>query len=77
MPLGSITLKVTFSDTINFQKKKLSFKLVDFNSTYNAILGRQCYAKFMEILSYAYHKLKVIGPCNVIIVSRALQWCRC
>ena len=33
----------------NFHKKVLTFEVVGFQGAYHAILGRPCYAKFMEI----------------------------
>jgi hypothetical protein len=33
------------------------------------MLGRPCYAKFMAIPSYTYHKLKMPGLAGVIIVD--------
>jgi hypothetical protein len=62
MPLGTITLSVTFGDQVHYRKETLSFEVVDFEGPYHAILGRPCYTKFMAISSYAYLKLKMSGP---------------
>jgi hypothetical protein len=62
MPLGMITLSVMFGDQVHYQKETLSFEVIDFKGPYHAILGRPCYAKFMAISSYAYLKLKMLGP---------------
>ena len=43
--------------------------MVDFLGSYHAILGRPCYAKFMAIPNYAYLKLKILRPNNVITMS--------
>jgi hypothetical protein len=39
IPLGQVDLPVTFGDRANFRMKTLTFKIVDFPSTYHAILG--------------------------------------
>jgi hypothetical protein len=43
--------------------------VVRFHETYHAILGRPCYVKFMAIPNYTYLKLKMLGPCGIIIVT--------
>lgn len=52
IPLGQIHLPMTFGDRSNFQKETLTFKVVDFSDSYNTILGRLCYAKFMAVANY-------------------------
>jgi hypothetical protein len=42
--------------------------VVGFRGTYNAVLGRPCYAKFMAVPNYTYLKLKMSGPNGVITV---------
>jgi hypothetical protein len=54
MPLGQMSLHVTFRDVINYRTEMLAFKLVDFSEPYHVILGQPCYIKFMAIHSYAY-----------------------
>ena len=61
MPLGQIDLPVTFRDPSNYRIETLTFKVVGFQGTYHAILGRPCYAKFMAIPNYTYLKLKMLG----------------
>jgi hypothetical protein len=55
----------------------LAFEVVDFSRLYDVILGQPCYVKFMVIPSYAYLKLKILGPAGVITVEaktyRALE----
>ena len=46
----------------------LTFEVVRFHGTYNAILGRPCYMKFMAIPNYTYLKPKMPGPCGVITI---------
>ena len=55
-----------FGDRANFCSEVLTFEVVDFLGSYDAMLGRPCYAKFMAIPNYTYLKLKIPGPNNVI-----------
>jgi hypothetical protein len=43
--------------------------VVGFRGTYHAVLGRPCYAKFMAVPNYTYHKLKMPGPKGIITVG--------
>jgi hypothetical protein len=47
---------------MNFCTKALDFEVINLPSTYQAILGRPCYGKFMAIPNYTYLKLKLLGP---------------
>ena len=47
----------------------LTFEVVGFHGTYDAILGCPCYAKFMAVHNYTYLKLKMSGPCKVITIG--------
>ncbi|XP_039811807.1 uncharacterized protein LOC120674739 [Panicum virgatum] len=69
IPLGQINLPVTFGDSSNFRTETLTFEVVGFKGAYHAILGRLCYAKFMAIPNYTYHKLMMPGPRGVITVG--------
>src|SRR3954463_5446309 len=60
-PLGKISLEVIFGKPGNFRKEQLEFKVVDWESQYHAILGRQAFAKFMAVPHYTYLKLKMPG----------------
>jgi hypothetical protein len=73
VPLGRVTLSVTFEDTSNYHTKTLAFEVVDFFGPYHIILGRLCYVKFMAIPSYANLKLKIPGPARVITVEAKMQ----
>jgi hypothetical protein len=46
---------------------------VDFLGSYNAILGRPCYAKFMATLNYTYLKLKMPGQHKIITASASFK----
>ena len=69
MPLGQIDLPITFGDPSNYRMETHTFEVVRFHGTYNAILGRPCYAKFMAVPNYTYLKLKMLGPCGVITIG--------
>jgi hypothetical protein len=47
--------------------------VVDFPGSYNAILGRPCYAKFMAIPNYTYLKLKMPGTHGIITTSTSFK----
>ena len=47
--------------------------MVEFHRTYDAILGRPCYTKFMAIPNYTDLKLKMPGPCRVITIDTSFQ----
>ncbi|KAF8670522.1 hypothetical protein HU200_050542 [Digitaria exilis] len=73
IPLGQITLPVPFGDRDNFYTEMLCFEVVDFDGSYDAILGRPCYAKFMAVPNYVYLKLKMPGPNCIIMVGTSPQ----
>jgi hypothetical protein len=73
IPLGTITLSVTFGDQVHYRKETLSSEIVDFEGPYHVILRRPCYAKFMAIPSYAYLKLKIPGLRGVITIVDSFQ----
>ena len=52
MPLGQITLLVTFGTPSNYRTEFIKFEVADFDSSYHAILRRPALAKFMEIRHY-------------------------
>jgi hypothetical protein len=66
-PMGRVSLPVTFG-TENFRTKYLSFEVVDFKSSYHAILGRPMLARLMAIPHYTYQVLKMLAPKGVLIV---------
>jgi hypothetical protein len=59
-PLRWITICITFGDPSNFCTERLQFEVVDFRGSYNVILERRCYTKFMAIPNYTYMKLKML-----------------
>jgi hypothetical protein len=54
MPLGQITLPITFGTQANYQTEFIQFEVADFEASYHAILGRLALAKFMAIPHYPY-----------------------
>jgi hypothetical protein len=66
--LGSITLKVTFSNEKNFLKDPITFEVVPFKSTYHAIFGRPTFHSFHAKPCYIYIQLKMIGLKGVITI---------
>jgi hypothetical protein len=53
IPLGSVVLPVTFGETReNYRTKYIKFEVVDFETSYHAILGRPAMAKFMAVPHY-------------------------
>jgi hypothetical protein len=71
--LEQVTLPITFRDTRNYCTEMLTFEVVNFSRPYHIILGQPCYMKFMAIPSYAYLKLKIPGPADVITVEAKAQ----
>ena len=64
--MGSITLEVVFGSPDNFRSEELIFDIAPFRSGYHALLGRTAFARFNVIPHYAYLKLKMPGPRDVI-----------
>ena len=73
MPLGQVDLPITFGDPSNYRMETLTFEVVGFHGTYDAILGHPCYAKFMAIPNYTYLKLKMTGLGGVITIGTSFQ----
>jgi hypothetical protein len=66
MPLGQITLPVTFGTQANYRTEFIQFEVVDFETSYHAILGRLAIAKFMAIPHYPNLLLKMPGPHGIL-----------
>jgi hypothetical protein len=66
MPLGQITLPVTFGTQANYRTEFIQFEVADFETSYHAILGRLALAKFMAIPHYPYLLLKMLGPHRIL-----------
>jgi hypothetical protein len=71
IPLGSVALPVIFGETRdNYRTRYVKFEVVDFETSYNAILGRPAITKFMAVPHYTYLVLKIPSPADVL----SLQW---
>jgi hypothetical protein len=68
-PLGRINLEVAFGTQSNFRSEYIWFEVVDFQSPYHALFGREAFAKFMARPCYVYLKLKIPGPRGVITIN--------
>jgi hypothetical protein len=73
MPLGQITLPVTFGTPMNYRTEFIKFEVTDFESSYHAILRRPALAKFMAILHYPYLLLKMLGHNGVLSLRGDLK----
>jgi len=73
IPLGRICLSITFGQPNNFRKEPLTFEVVDFPGVYHALLGRPCFAKFMDVPNYTYLKLKMPSPKGVITIEGSFE----
>lgn len=67
-PIGQVSHPLTFGSPSNFRTEKIYFDVVDFETTYNAILGRPALAKFSMATHYGYQCLKMPGPKGVITI---------
>ena len=62
----SLSLEVTFGSPDNFRSEKLTFHIAPFISRYQALLGREAFARFNAIPHYASLTLKMPGPRGII-----------
>ena len=70
---GSLLLKVIFSFPDNFRSEHLNFHIAQFQSGYQALLGREAFARFNAIPHYASLTLKMPGPRGIITVHRSIK----
>ena len=66
---GSLLLKVVFGFPDNFRSEHLTFHITPFQSGYQALLGREAFARFNAIPHYASLMLKMPGPRGIITVK--------
>ena len=64
--MGSLLLEVMFGSPDNFRSEKLTFHIAPFISSYQALLGREAFARFNAIPHYASLTLKMPGPRGII-----------
>ena len=72
-PIGIVVLPVTFGTPNNYWTELIKFEVADFESSYNAILGRPALAKFIAILHYVYLLVKMPGKTRVLTFCGDLQ----
>jgi hypothetical protein len=72
-PLGSVVLPVTFGMKANYHTEYIKFKVVDFDSSYHAILGRSALAKFMVVPHYIHLLLKIPGKTGILTLRGDLK----
>jgi hypothetical protein len=72
-PFGSVVLPVTFGTKDNYRTEYINFEVVDFHSSYHAILGRPALAKFMDVPHYVYQLLEIPGKTDVLTLHGDLK----
>ena len=75
--MGSLLLKVIFGFPDNFYSGKLTFHIAPFQSGYQALLGREAFARFNAIPHYASLTLKMPGPRGIITVNGNIERSLC
>ena len=70
---GSLLLEVIFGFPNNFCNESLTFHIAPFQSGYQALLGREVFARFNTILHYATLMLKMPGPRGIITVNGNIE----
>jgi hypothetical protein len=73
MPLGQLTLPVTFGTPSNYRTEFIKFEVANFESSYHAILRRLALAKFMMIPHNPYLLIKMLGPNRVLSLKGDLK----
>ena len=66
-------MPVTFGTRDNYRTEYVKFEVVEFETSYHAILGRPSLAKFMAIPNHTYLILKMPAPKGVLSVYGDLQ----
>ena len=70
---GSLLLKVIFGFPDNSHSKHLTFHIAPFQCGYQALLGREAFARFNAIPHYASLTLKMPGPRGIITVNGSIK----
>ena len=70
---GSLLLEVIFGFPDNFRRENLTFHIAPFQSGYQALLGREAFARFNAIPHYASLTLKMPGPHGIITVNGNIE----
>ena len=70
---GSLLLEVIFGFPDNFRSNNLTFHIAPFRSGYQALLGREAFARFNAIPHYTSLMLKMPGPRGIITVNGNIE----
>ena len=70
---GSLLLEVISGFPDNFRSENLTFHIAPFQSGYQALLGREAFARFNTIPHYASLMLKMPGPRGIITVNGNIE----
>ena len=70
---GSLLLEVIFSSPDNSRSENLTFHIDPFQSGYQALLGREAFARFNAIPHYASLTLMMPGPRGIITVNGNIE----
>ena len=70
---GSLLLQVIFGSPSNFRREHLTFHIAPFQSGYQALLGREDFARFNAIPHYASLTLKMPDPRGIITVNGNIE----
>src|SRR3954468_19366177 len=70
---GSLLLEVIFGFPDNFRSEKLTFHIAPFQSGYQALLGREAFARFNAIPHYASLTLKMPDPRGIISLKGNIE----
>jgi hypothetical protein len=74
IPLGLVVRPVTFGETReNYRTEYIKFEVIDFETSYHAILGRPAIAMFMAVPHYTYLVLKMPSPAGVLSLQGDLK----
>ena len=65
--------QVIFGSPDNFHREHLTFHIAPFQSGYQALLGRDAFARFNAIPHYVSLTLKMPGPCGIIAVNGNME----
>ena len=74
---GSLLLKVIFGFPDSFRTEHLTFHIAPFESGYQALLGREAFARFNAIPHYTSLMLKMPGPRGIITVNGNIKRSLC
>jgi hypothetical protein len=66
IPLGSISLPVTFGTHENYHTESVIFDIMEVKLPFNAIIGRPALYQFIAVIHYGYLVLKMPSPNGII-----------